>query len=106
MISGALQTVDQLADLVWAGFIGSRAIASIGVAQSWSQLVMTARMGLDTSARAMIARAVGAGNISLANHIARQSFLLNGGASLFMTVRLLIYFPYFLWGPRLRKKVL
>lgn len=37
----------------------------------------TGRMGLDTSARAMVARAVGAGDLPLANHIAQQSLLFN-----------------------------
>ena len=34
MVSGLLQTADLVAELVWAGFLGYRAIASIGVAQS------------------------------------------------------------------------
>lgn len=86
MVSGSLQTLDVLADLVWAGFIGSRAIASIGLAQAWTQLVMTARMGLDTSTRAMVSRAVGAGNIPLANHVAMQSFFFSGAISLTLAV--------------------
>ena len=77
MTAGALQTLDQIADLFWAGFIGTHAIASIGVAQSWTQLVMTGRQGLDTSTRAMVARAVGAGNIALANHVAMQAIFLS-----------------------------
>ena len=32
-VNGSLRMVDQLADLVWAGFFGSLAIAGLGVAQ-------------------------------------------------------------------------
>ena len=78
IVAGVLQTLDQLADLVWAGFLGTRAIAGIGVAQSWGMLAATARFGFDTSTRAMVSRAVGAGDLPLANHVALQSFVLNG----------------------------
>ena len=83
---GVLNVVDQLVDLVWAGRLpgGFRAVASVGVAQSFTQFSMMARQGLDQSMRAMIARAVGARNIPLANHIALQAFTLSGIYSLFM----------------------
>ncbi|MBI4498282.1 MAG: MATE family efflux transporter [Chloroflexi bacterium] len=97
VVSGALQAIDHLADLVWAGFIGSRAIASIGVAQSWSQLAATARMGLDTAARAMVSRAVGAENMALANHVAMQSFLLSGTVSLTLCVLGILFTELLLW---------
>lgn len=85
MITGLLQAVQQMADLIWAGFIGSRAIASIAVAQSWTMLFMTARMGLDTAGRAMISRAWGAGDRTLANHIAVQSITLSFTISFTLT---------------------
>jgi putative MATE family efflux protein len=56
---------------------------------------MTARMGLDTSARAMVARAVGANEISLANHVALQSFTLSTSISL-LAATLGILFTEFL----------
>lgn len=82
MVSGVVNAVDQLADLFWAGFLGSRAVASVGVAQTWVQLFNTARMGLDTSARAMVSRAVGAGDLDQANHIARQALFFNMAISI------------------------
>ncbi|OGO05125.1 MAG: hypothetical protein A2Y60_04660 [Chloroflexi bacterium RBG_13_54_9] len=82
---GALNVVDQIADLIWAGRgFGTRAIAGLGAAQSYTSLMMTGRMGLDTAMRAMISRAVGAGNIALANHVALQAFTLSGAFSLIM----------------------
>ncbi len=83
MVAGTLQTLDTMSDLIWAGRgFGTRAIAGLGAAQQWSQVVMTARMGLDTSSRAMIARAVGAGDLATANHVAVQSFTLSSAISI------------------------
>ncbi len=77
MVSGLLQTVDQVLELTWAGFIGFRSIASVGVAQSWIQLFNTGRQGFDTATRAMVSRAIGAKDYELANHIASQALIFN-----------------------------
>lgn len=88
MAESVLNVVDQLVDLVWAGRLpgGFRAVAGLGVAQSFTQFGMMARQGLDMSMRAMIARAVGAGDIKLANHVALQGFTLTTIYSLIMVV--------------------
>ena len=87
MVSGLLQSVDSVLDLFWAGRgFGARAIAGLGVAQQWILLTWSLRMGWDTSTRAMVARAVGAGNIPLANHVALQAFTLSGTISLVFMV--------------------
>lgn len=85
-ISGGLHTVDLLMEIVWAGFLGTHAIGSIGVAQGWVQVFNTARMGLDTSTRATVSRAVGAGDHAAANHAATQAILLNGAMALVIMV--------------------
>ena len=77
-----MHALDLAADLFWAGFLGSRAVASVGVAQTWVQFFNTARMGLDTSARAMVSRAVGANDLPLANHYARQAVFINSTVSI------------------------
>ena len=77
MVEGILNSLDQTADIFWAGHAGGfRAIGGLGVAQSYTRLIMAVRMGLDTSMQAMIARAVGAGRLDLANHVALQGFTL------------------------------
>jgi putative MATE family efflux protein len=83
-----MNVADQVVDLVWAGRLpgGFRAIAGLGVGQSFTQFGMMARQGLDQSLRAMVARAVGAGNIPLANHVALQAFTLTGIYSLLMVL--------------------
>jgi putative MATE family efflux protein len=80
VIEGVLGIMDQLVDMVWAGRLpgGFHALAGLGVAQTFTQFGQMARQGLDQAARAMITRAVGAGNIRLANHIALQAFVLTG----------------------------
>ena len=75
-VSGALGAVDRIWDIFLAGFKGFQGIAGVGVAQSWTLFAFTARMGMDISMRAMISRAVGAGDIRLANHVAFQGLTL------------------------------
>ena len=83
-VNGALRTVDQVADLVWAGFFGSLAIAGMGVAQQYVGLAFTARMGLDVGMRAMVSRAVGMGDTRLAEHVVFQAAIITLGYSLVM----------------------
>lgn len=77
MVEATLSVVDQLADLLWAGWIGSVAIAGLGVAQTYTQLVQMVRRGLDLAMRAVVSRAVGAGDRQLANHVALQGLALS-----------------------------
>ena len=73
--------VDQLADLIWAGRLGFQAIAGLGVAQTYLMMFMTARMGLDASMRSLISRAVGARNVTYANHVLQQALTITTGYS-------------------------
>ena len=66
----------QLADLIWAGRLGFQAVAGLGVGQIWIMVILTSRMGIDAAMRSMIARAVGARNLSHANHVLLQSVSL------------------------------
>ena len=76
MAESFFSVADQLADLFWAGRVGYKAIAGLGVSQTYIMILMTARMGLDASMRAMISRAIGAGETSYANHVLAQSIVL------------------------------
>jgi putative MATE family efflux protein len=71
-----MRVVDQMADLIWAGVLGTRAIAGVGVAQQYTQMAWTGRQGIDTALRAMVSRAIGRGDIALANHICWQAATL------------------------------
>jgi putative MATE family efflux protein len=63
-------------DLIWVGRLGSAAIASAGVGGMVSMLVMGANVGLIVGVRAIIARFVGARDISSANHAATQALVI------------------------------
>jgi putative MATE family efflux protein len=80
--------VDDISDLFWAGRLpeGYRAIGGIGVAQAILQVTGSLRMGLEHAARAMISRAVGAGDLRLANHITMQFFTLNAFLALLLAL--------------------
>lgn len=95
-----LGIADQTVDLIWAGRLegGFRAIAGIGVAQSFITFSSTARSGLDRGAMAMIARAIGAGNQALANLAAQQSFFLSTVYSLLMVIVGLFFTDFLLAG--------
>jgi putative MATE family efflux protein len=86
VVESVVNVTDQLADLVWAGRLGAESVAGLGVAQTYVQVARTGRQGLDTAMRAMVARAIGAGDIARANHVALQAFTLSGGFSLLMVL--------------------
>jgi putative MATE family efflux protein len=80
VVEGVVDISDQFIDLFWASRLpsGFRAIASIGVAQTFTQFGGQARRGFDEALRAFVARAVGAGDIRLANHVLFQGLLVTG----------------------------
>lgn len=86
VVESVLNVLDQLADLVWAGRIGTRSVAGLGVAQNYVMMASTGRMGFDTAMRAMVSRAVGAGDIARANYVALQAFSLSGVYSVVMAL--------------------
>jgi putative MATE family efflux protein len=95
-VDGVLRVVDQLLDLIWAGFLGTVHIAGIGVAQQYNQMAWTARQGIDTANRAMVSRAIGMGNIPLAELTVYQAitvttafWILIAGTGIILTEPLL-----------------
>src|SRR5690606_4341133 len=86
VIESLLGAADQLMDLFWAGRLGARSIAGIGVGQTFVQIGMTGRQGVDIAMRAMISRAVGAGDIARANHVALQALTVSGVFALTMAL--------------------
>src|SRR3990172_1373781 len=86
VIEQSLNIIDQTVDMFWAGRLpgGFRALAGLGVAQTFSQLGFMGRQGLEQATRAMVSRAVGAGNLKLANNVALQAFAIMAVYSLLM----------------------
>jgi len=85
-VSASLNMLGPTIDMIWVGKLGSASIAGVGVAGMVVMLVNSARMGLTTGTRAMIARFVGAGDSTGANHVAQQAFVISAAFSIFMAV--------------------
>ncbi|MBM2810051.1 MAG: efflux family protein [Chloroflexi bacterium] len=78
-VEGLLRIADHVIDLALAGVFGLRSIAGMGAAQQFAQLGFMARMGIDIGMRAMVSRAVGMGDMSLANRVVLQAASLTLG---------------------------
>ena len=76
VISSVLMMLGPTIDVIWVGRLGSSAIAGVGVAGIAVQMAMMAMMGLGMGMRAMVARFVGAGDETGANHVAQQSLVI------------------------------
>jgi putative MATE family efflux protein len=77
VVHNALYMVGQTVDMIWIGKLGATAVAGVGVAFIVHMLVLAAKMGLVTGARAMVARFMGAGDTESANHAVGQAFLVS-----------------------------
>ena len=86
VVSGSLTMLGPTIDMIWVGRLGSAAIAGVGVAGMAVMVANSARMGLTTGTRAMIARFVGAGNSEGANHVAQQAFIISAVFSTLMAI--------------------
>jgi Na+-driven multidrug efflux pump len=76
-VSAVLMMMGPTIDLIWVGRLGEASLAGVGVAGTAVMVVNSARMGLTTGTRAMIARFVGAGDTEGANHVAQQAFVIS-----------------------------
>ncbi len=73
-------------DMIWVGKLGAAAIAGVGVSGMVVMLLNSARMGLNTGTRAIIARFVGADDAEGANNVAQQAFVISTVFSVTMAV--------------------
>ncbi|MBI2851004.1 MAG: MATE family efflux transporter [Chloroflexi bacterium] len=77
MVSGSLNMLGPTIDMIWVGKLGAASIAGVGVSGMIVMLVNSAMMGLYQGLRAIIARAIGAGNPEEANHVAQQALIIS-----------------------------
>ena len=85
-VGSTLNTLGPTIDMIWVGKLGSAAIAGVGVSGMIVMLMNSARMGLQTGTRALVARFVGAGDAEGANHVAQQAFVISAAFSVVMAV--------------------
>lgn len=86
-ISTVIMMLGPIIDMVWVGSLGTAAIAGVGVAGMAVMVINSARMGLNTGAVAVLARAIGAGDEEEAIHAAQQAFVVS---AIFSTIMALI----------------
>jgi len=96
IVSSSLNMLGPTIDVIWVGKLGSVAVAGVGVAGIAVQLLMSSMMGLVMGMRALIARAIGAGNDAEANRVVKQSLMVGVLISIFMAIIGLIFADVFL----------
>ena len=84
VVSNSLMMMGPTIDMIWVGKLGAAAIAGVGISGMAVMLLNSARWGLSTGTRAMIARFVGQGDKTGANHVAQQAFFISGVFSIFL----------------------
>ncbi len=84
LVGALLQNAQSLIDLFWVGRLGPNAVAAVAMAGTILMLLYPMVMGLSTGTVALVARAMGAGDRTLADAAAGQSLFLScalGGAT-------------------------
>jgi len=84
MVSGSLNMLGPTIDMIWVGKLGAASIAGVGISGMVVMLANSAMMGLYQGLRAMIARAIGAGNPEEANHVTQQALAISLAYSIVM----------------------
>jgi putative MATE family efflux protein len=76
-VLGALWSVNQILEMIWLGKLGASSIAGVGVGGFIVAFVVTMKSGLSVGEKAMVARFIGAGDDTTANHIASQALVIS-----------------------------
>jgi len=76
IISDTLNTIGPTIDMLWLGRIGASSIAGVGIAGMVQIIMMLGMWGLNTGLKAMITRAIGAGDFETPIDIARQAMVV------------------------------
>jgi putative MATE family efflux protein len=83
-VSTSIMTLGPFIDAIWIGKLGSASLAGVTVSGTVVMLINSLIMGLFTGLRAMVARFVGAGDNTQANHVSQQAFVIGVALSLIM----------------------
>ncbi len=73
-------------DMIWVGKLGPTALAAVALSSMVIMVVNALMMGLFTSLRAMVSRAVGAGDTKSANNAFQQAFVIGAVFSVLMAI--------------------
>ena len=86
MVTDGLNMMGPTIDMVWVGRLGAVAVAGVGISGMVVGLLNSARRGLSTGVRAMVARNIGAGDEADANHAAQQAFVISFAFAAFLAI--------------------
>jgi putative MATE family efflux protein len=86
IVSYSLNMIGPTIDMIWVGRLGAADIAAVGVSGIAVMLVQAALMGLFMGLRAMVARAIGAGDEDSANRIAQQAVVVGTASSVILAI--------------------
>lgn len=85
-ITQTLMSLGPTIDMVWVGKLGDAAVAAVGVSGVVVQMAQGIMMGFTTGMRALIARAIGAGDNATANRVAQQAVVVSASYALVMAL--------------------
>ena len=85
-VTQTLMSLGPTIDMVWVGKLGDAAVAAVGVSGVVVQLAQGVMMGFTTGMRALIARAIGAGDTQSANRVAQQAVVVAASYALLMAL--------------------
>jgi putative MATE family efflux protein len=77
LVTQLMMTLGPTIDTIWVGKLGETAIAAVGVAGTAVMLVMGLMMGFTMGTLALLARAIGAKDLRLANRVAQQAIVIS-----------------------------
>jgi putative MATE family efflux protein len=93
LVLSALYSANLVLEMVWVGKLGESAIAGVGVAGFILLVVVSAKSSLSFGERAMVARHFGAGDLTAANHVAGQAFVISGVYGVVVSVAVFFLTP-------------
>jgi len=76
-VTQLMMTLGPTIDTIWVGKLGTVAVAAVGVAGVAVMLIMGLMMGFTMGMLALLARAVGAKDLKLANRVAQQAIVFS-----------------------------
>jgi len=77
MVTQTLMSLGPTIDMIWVGKLGRDAVAAVGVAGVVVMLAMGVMMGFTMGMLALISRAIGAKDLSMANRVAQQAVVVS-----------------------------
>ena len=77
IVLNALYSGNLILEMIWVGQLGAASIAGVGIGGFVVLLVIAVKQGFGAGERALIARFIGAGDVTSANHTLGQAFVIS-----------------------------